>query len=129
VAQQTQTQQLSTRLKGKERKLAREAAAAETSTTGTSLINVGEFVPMAETVARQRPKAEVPDALSRLFDRAIKARQKAAEWFKVSHENTIVDESNRTHSHFVKILKRAAAIFRPLVKEARPQNSKTRETQ
>jgi len=76
---------------------------------------------MAETIAKQQPTVEVPSALSRLFDRAIKARQKAAEWFMSSHENTINDESNQKHAHFVDILERAAAVLQPLVKETQPQ--------
>ncbi|KAF2877706.1 hypothetical protein BDV95DRAFT_480836 [Massariosphaeria phaeospora] len=92
-------------------------------TPTTYRISVGEFVPMAETIANQQPKVVVPGALSRLFTRAIKARQKAAEWFGSSHENTIVDESNRTHAHFVDILQKVAAILRPLVPEPEPRKA------
>ncbi|KAF2829510.1 hypothetical protein CC86DRAFT_437299 [Ophiobolus disseminans] len=84
---------------------------------------------MAETIANKQPKAEFPNALSRIFSRAIKARQKAAEWFKESHENTIFEESNQTHVHFIEILEQAAAILRPLVKDPRSQKPTRKERQ
>jgi hypothetical protein len=82
---------------------------------------------MAEAIANKSPKIKVPGALSSMFTRAIRARKKAAEWFKESHSDRILDESNQTHAHFVDILQRAGDILRPLVKERSPQEPKPKE--
>jgi len=58
------TPQPAKRLKGKARKEAQKAAAASANTPAdTYRINVGEFVPMAEAIAKKVPKVEVPGAL------------------------------------------------------------------
>jgi hypothetical protein len=79
---------------------------------------------MAEAIANRHPKIEVPGALSKLFSRAVEARQKAAKWFKSSHSYSILDESNATHAYFITILERAAAVLRPLVKKPLPESSR-----
>jgi len=48
-------QAAATRLKGKARKEARNAAAGSNASAATYRINVGEFVPMAETIANRTP--------------------------------------------------------------------------
>ncbi|KAI4915341.1 hypothetical protein J4E85_010466 [Alternaria conjuncta] len=124
------TPQPAKRLKGKARKEAQKAAAASANTPAdTYRINVGEFVPMAEAIAKKVPKVEVPGALSKLFDRAIQAREKAATWFKQSHSDTVLDESNQTHAHFVEILRNAADILQPLVKESVPRAQRKEPSQ
>lgn len=84
---------------------------------------------MAEAIAKKVPKVEVPGALSKLFDRAIQAREKAATWFKQSHSDTVLDESNQTHAHFVEILRNAADILQPLVKESVPRAQRKEPSQ
>jgi hypothetical protein len=82
---------------------------------------------MAEAIANKSPMIEVPGALRSLFTRAIKARQKAAEWFTASHSDTILDESNQTRAHFVDILQRAGHVLEPLVKERPTQAPKPKQ--
>ncbi len=83
---------------------------------------------MAETIAKRVPKIEVPGALSKLFDRAIEARQKAATWFHSSHSDSTLDENNQSHAHFVDILKTAASILKPLVKELPPRAPRPKQS-
>lgn len=67
------------RLKGKDRKKAKDAAAKSSSAAAPSgpqyIIQVSQFVPMAKAIASHTPKPRVPPALSRLFDRVIEAQR------------------------------------------------------
>lgn len=86
-------------------------------------------MPMVETIGKKVPKVEVPGALSKLFDRSIEARGKAATWFRQSQSNTVLDKSNQTHAHFVDILRHTAGIHQPLVKESVPRAQRTEPSQ
>jgi hypothetical protein len=76
---------------------------------------------MAETIAGQRRKIGVRSALSSVFSRAIAARQKVGEWYRMAHTGIELAGSDRTHAYFVDILQRAAEILQPLVQEYRPR--------
>ncbi|KAH6875133.1 hypothetical protein BKA58DRAFT_437126 [Alternaria rosae] len=84
---------------------------------------------MAEAIAEKVPKVEVPGALSKIFDRAIEVRGKAATCFRQSQSDTVLDESYQTDAHFVDILRYAAGILQPLVKESVPRAQRTQPSQ
>ncbi|EFQ93236.1 hypothetical protein PTT_09431 [Pyrenophora teres f. teres 0-1] len=79
---------------------------------------------MAEAIANHSPRITVPGALTKLFERVIEARKKAAAWISASrnkHQQPI-EQSNQTHAHFIDILSNAAQILQPLVRE-RPRQA------
>ncbi|KAF2492603.1 hypothetical protein BU16DRAFT_619993 [Lophium mytilinum] len=106
----------STRLKGKTRKLAREAAKQSThedhdSAAAQYKIKVSDFIPMAQIIASKKPS--IPAILRRLFSRAITARRKCADWFGQHSEQE--KDSNRKHMYFISILEETFRLLLPLV--------------
>ncbi|KAH9908419.1 hypothetical protein F4778DRAFT_795844 [Xylariomycetidae sp. FL2044] len=104
-----------TRLKGKARKQARNAAKpVVTESAGTTTkytIRVSDFNPMAKAIAEFRPKVNIPKALDNLFNRAIEARNICTQWYR---ENAHGDsESNDRHVYFTNVLKTAWETLRP----------------
>lgn len=95
------------RLKGKARKQAREAGVKRPQHTA----KVSEFVSMAKFIANLNAKPDVPQALGRLFDRAIKARRECTEWYEENGHG--VSLSNKRHIHFTKILVDSWEALRP----------------
>ncbi|ROV86761.1 hypothetical protein VMCG_10893 [Cytospora schulzeri] len=116
----------STRLKGKARKQAKEAAKAGAASKPhlqeppKYTIRVSDFTTMAKTIAEfGKPKIKVPRALFNLFDRAIGAREKFNEWFeRTSHD---ASGSNQRHRHFVGILRSTYEILHPFSEVKRAQ--------
>ncbi|KAI4680239.1 uncharacterized protein J4E88_006131 [Alternaria novae-zelandiae] len=104
----------SQRLKGKDRKKAKEAAkeAAKNQPSAYHIRTV-DFIPIAEAIAKQAKKVKVPSPLLTVFGRAIKARKEAQAWYKSAK---LEDEG---HNHFINILSRVQEILRPLVPVAR----------
>ncbi|KAK8039381.1 hypothetical protein PG993_007792 [Apiospora rasikravindrae] len=96
------------RLKGKARKQAREAM---NSTNLKRKIKVSEIVKMATTIANFKSRPSIPQALGRLFSRAINARRGCTEWYEKSGHGDI--ESNKRHKHFTKVLTEAWDTLRP----------------
>ncbi|KAK8083877.1 hypothetical protein PG996_002658 [Apiospora saccharicola] len=109
------------RLKGKDRKKAKEAATKPSSAAAPSgpqyIIQVSQFVPMAKAIASYTPKPNVPPALSRLFDRVIEARRQFGSWYAdMSAPGS--KASDERHTHFVDVLQATWEVLVPF-EEAR----------
>jgi pyruvate/2-oxoglutarate dehydrogenase complex dihydrolipoamide acyltransferase (E2) component len=102
----------SQRLKGKDRKKAKEAAKAQLAAAAAAAkkqpsryhIRASDFVPIAEAIAKHAKKVKVPSPLLTVFGRAIKARKEAQAWYKAAN---LEDEG---HHHFISILSRVQEI-------------------
>ena len=119
------------RLKGRERKLARDAAAkakkasddkpeSQLPSTVKYTITTAELLRQAEAVTQSgaRSRVQMPAALRAVVERAIRARQRCSEWFQKSEvHNKYADNQ---HTHFIEILKQSLKILEPCVEEAEP---------
>ena len=117
------------RLKGRARKLAKEAAASantdaktpsqdqpSTQPTVTYSVTTETLLAQIETiVSSKKPKVEVPSAVCHAIQRAINARKRCAEWSATSGMKN--GSSNEGHIHFIGILERALERLSPLNKE------------
>ncbi|KAK4949146.1 hypothetical protein LTR10_012519 [Elasticomyces elasticus] len=109
-----------TRLKGKERKLAKQAAtvtpdsriASSTSPPQKKYkISVSELLKQAEAVASWTKKTiRLPEDVQHVLQRAITARHRCTAWFKQTGLQN--EYSNEGHEHFVDILERALDLLR-----------------
>ncbi|KAI1760162.1 hypothetical protein GGR53DRAFT_96820 [Hypoxylon sp. FL1150] len=115
----------SSRLKGKARKQARNAAVKPTTTQMQSKpkysVNVADFNRMAQAIADFTPKVTIPTALDNLFSRAIDARNRFTEWYRQSSHGE--EGSNRRHAHFTGVLNSAWEVLRPF-QSTRPSRVK-----
>ena len=128
------------RLKGRERKLARDAAAKAKKANGDRsepdrsepqspstvkyTITTAELLRQAEAVTQSRTNSRIqmPANLRAIVERAIRARQRCSEWFQKSEvHNKYADNQ---HTHFIEILKQSLKILEPCVEEAE-QSAKT----
>lgn len=117
------------RLKGRERKLAKDAAVkakkangdmseSQSPSTVKYAITTAELLRQAEAVtqSRSRSRVQMPANLRAVVERAIRARQRCSEWFQRSEvHNKYADNQ---HTHFIEILKRSLKILEPCVEEA-----------
>ncbi|KAK8087177.1 hypothetical protein PG994_002151 [Apiospora phragmitis] len=92
------------RLKGKARKEARKQGPKYT-------IKVSEFVGAARAIANFTPRPRIPQALGRLFDRAIAARRACTEWYEQHRHGDSL--SNERHTNFTNTLIDAWETLRP----------------
>lgn len=127
-----------TKLKGRARKEAREAAKASKETASSSRniepplsvtmyeITTYELLKQADTIAASKKAGiEIPESTVRVVQRAIDARRRWASWF----QNTGVhdeDGSTACHVHFVGALERALSVLLPLTR-ANPSPPKPKE--
>jgi hypothetical protein len=117
--------QTAPRLKGRARKLARDAAKAappkkpalqpkdETHAKKVYTIARKDFVALADFIASfNKPPVQVPAALLTLLNRAIALRKRHARWYThdLSDENL---KSNATHDHFVGVLEKVRETLKP----------------
>ena len=124
------------KLKGRERKLARDAAAKakkansdipkpqlpkpQLPSTVKYTITTAELLRQAEAVTQSgaRSRVQMPATLRAVVERAIRARQRCSEWFQKSEvHNKYADNQ---HTHFIEILKQSLKILEPCVEEAEP---------
>ncbi|KAK3705020.1 hypothetical protein LTR37_013537 [Vermiconidia calcicola] len=119
------------KLKGRDRKLAREAAAqagqtpknvsnANNEPTRTHYsVSTSELLKQAESVAGSTKKPiRLPDEIQRVLERAIAARRRCADWFL---KTGVQDKRSETgHSHFIKILQRALDLLGPSAPSQEP---------
>ncbi|KAI4131242.1 MAG: hypothetical protein LQ338_001336 [Usnochroma carphineum] len=114
------------RLKGKERKAAKDAAARSKNTdddvapsqppsTVRYTITTSELLRQAEAVRCSHVKSHVkmPASLRTVVERAIRARQRCSEWFKKSEVRN--KYSDKQHTHFIEILKQSLETLDPCV--------------
>ena len=121
------------RLKGKERKAAKNAEAksdaAEQSTAHSkadAANTVVYTVPTRELLAQARaiagstsiPRIAMPSSLRSVVERAIRARRRCTEWFRKSKiQNKYSDQQ---HEYFVKVLSDSLNILEPIVHDESP---------
>lgn len=77
----------SQRLKGKARKLAKEAQkpAPPKKRAPEYVIKISDFLSLADTIRNYKPEVKVPKALGNILDRAIDARRKTTSWYEANH--------------------------------------------
>lgn len=117
--------QTAPKLKGRARKLARDAAKAappkkpalqsedETQAKKIYIIARKDFVTLADFIASfNRPPVQAPAALLALLNRAIALRKRHARWYAhdLSDKNL---KSNATHDHFVGVLEKVRETLKP----------------
>ena len=112
------------RLKGNERKAAKEAAdkAKQENTTSSGsqapstvkyTVTTAELLRQAEAVAKspREPRIRLPANLRGIVERAIRARQRCSEWFQKSEvRNPYAD---KRHDHFIQILRQCLHLLEP----------------
>ena len=112
------------RLKGRARKLARDAAAAEkkhqTSVKNSDtelpkhIIRIRDFVPMAACIAKNGSSIRITNGFLNLIKRCIMARSSTTDWYasKADSDDLDAKDSVEKHSHFTSILEN---VFRTLM--------------
>ena len=108
-------QQPKAKLKGRARKLARDAANAEKKTAPKQfpqqyLIKTKDFVPMTLAIASWNPpKVKPSTTILDLFRRTIAARKSCAMWYATG------SDGNDGHQHFISVLEEAFSVLKSLV--------------
>ena len=123
--EQKPKQQSSGRLKGKARKLAREAAkdadaigATPTERGPTYTITIKDFVSLAEWIAAfEKPPVRVPVGFARTIDRAISVRKDHGDQLSGKDE-----ASDHRHNFFVGILEHVRDVLRPRMPAEYPRS-------
>ena len=100
------------RLKGKERR-----AAKESFTARTYIVAISRIVPLAQGLVKNvKEPVKVPRSVIRILQRTIAARKECAVWFEVkAKEEKALSESVKRHSYFVSVLAKALEILEPHV--------------
>ena len=102
------------RLKGKDRKKAREAEKAGGAETIIPpiryTITVKEFTDLADWIANLKPPVKVPRLILSLIRSAITLRRRCADWFQTKGAK---EEDNLNHSYFIDVLERVLGILEP----------------
>lgn len=104
------------RLKGKERKLAKEAAAKSKekpiAAAVTYNVTTQDLLRQAETVAKANKRGTIlPENVLRVLERAINARQRCSDWFtKTGLDNGYSKEG---HNYFISVLRKARDLLQP----------------
>ncbi|KAI9715458.1 MAG: hypothetical protein M1812_005934 [Candelaria pacifica] len=120
------------KLKGRARKLAREAELQNPSKSQVDglesrdrlsdsqyLITVNDFVLFAEWIAKSaRPRVDVPGSVVSVLDRAITMRKRHSDWWcnrsdNDGDNNQKEDQANSSHGHFIGVLDKVREILRP----------------
>lgn len=102
------------KLKGRARKLARDAAVTQKKTAPCPLdhdvreqkytVPIKDFVPMAEQIARSDdPSLKIPAGFIKLMKRCIKTRKGTTDWFEEKVDLKDKDNNDR-HSYFADVL-------------------------
>lgn len=114
------------RLKGKERKAAKDAAdkakrpnfvssESQAPSTVKYTITTEELLRQAEAVSQSHAtsRVQMPASLRAVLERAIRARQRCSEWFQKSEVRN--EYADKQHIHFIEILKQSLTILEPCV--------------
>jgi hypothetical protein len=123
-------QQTKVKLKGRARKLARDAANAEQKTREQKLpppqqyvVKTKDFVPMAIAIASRRPpKIKPSTTILEVFRRTIAARKSCAMWYATG------SDGNEGHQHFINVLEEAFSILKPLAPKEQVDKIRTKHT-
>jgi hypothetical protein len=132
LTNQVSSQQKAPKLKGRARKLAREATQNESLTSLSEnlkskttpqalkyLIATKDFISLAEWIAKSTtPRVEVPASFVSVLDRAITVRKRHHSWWYSQTEGAgaIDDEdvqANESHGYFIGVLEKVREVLRP----------------
>ena len=131
------------KLKGRARKLARDAAAAEKKASaggpnakekGTEqkhVVTVREFELMAEHIAKSEDASlKIPKGFIKLIKRCIMTRRGTSDWFDANASTEEEDGSTDRHLHFADVLQRTLLKLAPLdeLLLSKPQGEETGNT-
>src|SRR5271167_2118079 len=94
------------RLKGKYRKLAREAANATKETVAATrcTITAREFTDLADWIANLKPPVKVPRLILSCIRSAVTLRKRCSEWFQKNRAEEELMPDDLSHSHFICVL-------------------------
>lgn len=111
------------RLKGKSRKLAREADAAAGKLQGSSArtyrIEIKDFIQLAQHIAKStKPRIKVPDYIVRELQQAIKMRKSHQAWFVKYSRETYSAAADHGHTYFIQTLETVRELLRPNMPQA-----------
>ncbi|KAK6371290.1 hypothetical protein LTS17_009021 [Exophiala oligosperma] len=104
------------KLKGRARKLARDAAKGSQSTIlngprHSYTVKTTDFIQMATIIVNARPKITLGRSLQTVWQRAIQARRFFSTWFRSrSNVDPLADEK---HAHFTTVLEKALELLQP----------------
>ncbi|KAH0025827.1 hypothetical protein KCU78_g4593, partial [Aureobasidium melanogenum] len=118
---QPQPEVESTKLKGRARKLARDAAAKDgvkSSPLRTYTIPFKSFTQLAsQIVSSSTPAVKVPTVLGTILDRSIAFRKEHNASFKNTKLATDTSSDIDSHAHFISVLERVRHMLRPHMAE------------
>lgn len=102
------------RLKGKNRKRAREAEKATDETIAATryVLPTSQFIDLADWIANLKPSLPVPGFVLSCTRSAVQLRKCCAEWFQKSNAEEL-EPDNSGHSHFIGVLERVLQILEP----------------
>jgi hypothetical protein len=117
----TGTHPASGRLKGKQRKQAKEAAKNPSESAAPRYtVAIKDFVPLARFIAEhQRPLFKVPHELSATLRRVISCRS-AFGGLLGKYGMTTDSETNKKHDHFLQTLRSVQETLQPLMQDDSP---------
>jgi hypothetical protein len=110
------------RLKGKARKVAREADAAagkqSRPSARTYRIEIKDFIKLAQYIAKStKPQIKVPGSVVRDLQQAIHMRRRHQAWLVGAPTETNSTTSDHRHTHFTQTLETVMEVFRPNMPE------------
>ena len=117
------------KLKGRARKLARDAAKHSPPPPKqkyTYTVKTIEFVEMAKYVVNAQPKVILSRAMQAVWRRTIELRRQCGLWFQDQiHTDVLADEK---HSHFASILEQALTTLKPCCEPTKTESSPSKKS-
>lgn len=113
------------KLKGRARKLARDAAASQAkqaqsdvASSKETIVKTREFFPMARTIADAvDSKVVIPLNILKTWRSCITARSTTAKWYEIEADSgRDHDDSNEKHVYFIDVLKESLQMLVPVAK-------------
>ena len=136
-----QSSQKAPKLRGRARKLARDAAKAGAPQPSLAqpskgyLISVDDFISLAEWITKTTPRIEVPASFNSVLNRAITVRKRHhSYWYGQTEQNKADPElrkANEGHGYFIGVLEKVREVLRPrmptdVIKDSLAQSTATR---
>ena len=125
--EQSSSQQKAQKLKGRARKLARDAARNKTSDGQNDdrippecrkyLFAIKDFVSLAEWIAKSTdPRLKIPSSFVTVLNRAIIVRKRHYKWWysqSEGHDSTTKEgeQANNSHGYFIDVLEKVKEVF------------------
>ena len=99
------------RLKGRARKVAKEAASSDTAPKAAKrVVRVQALVPMVKAIASSEKPCRISTGLIKLFRRCLRARTSTNEWYR---ENVADVAGDDNHEHFINVLQETLETLIP----------------